>query len=93
VGVNVTEQVTMSLFSLREQALAENLPGWLLENFTFPEGVIRLPGLVSKTVTVHVVGVLMWNGDVHDRLLDVLRFSAVITKLAGALAKWVLSPG
>jgi hypothetical protein len=35
----------------------------------------------------------MWKGDAHDRMVDVLRFSAVIVKLAAVLPKWVPSPG
>jgi hypothetical protein len=90
--VKVTEQVTMSLLSSREQLVDENLPGWLLANVTSPEACIGEPGLVSTTVTVHVVGSLMRCGEVHEIVVDVLRFSAVITKLAAGLAKWMLSP-
>jgi hypothetical protein len=47
---------------------------------------------MSETVTVQTVAVFLWSADAHDRLVDVLRFSAVIVKLAAVLPKWVLSP-
>jgi hypothetical protein len=43
-------------------------------------------------MTVHVVRVFLWNGDVHDRLVDVLRIPTVIAKLAAGLPRWKLSP-
>lgn len=91
MGVNVTEQLAASPLSERVQDADENLPGWLLANATVPAGVIGVPGLVSTTMTVHVIGLSMWNGDVHDRVVEVLRLSTVRMKLA-ALPKWVLSP-
>ena len=58
MGVKVTWQLDVAPLPARVQLGEENAPGPLLEKVTAPMGVIGVPGPVSVTVTVHVVGVL-----------------------------------
>lgn len=56
LGVNFTWHVAEAPLPERVHVAEENVPGLLLEKATFPVGVTAVPGLVSVTVTVHVVG-------------------------------------
>jgi len=91
VGVNVTEQLDTSLFSEMEQEPGEKSPGWLAENFAVPVAVIGLPGLMSITVTVHVMCLPTLNGDMQDNVVETPRVVTVSWVFA-LLATWTLSP-
>ena len=90
-GVNFTEQLDTSLFSVMWQTVDEKLPFRLLEKVAVPDGFISVPGLVSATVTMHVVGFPTLNGAVHAKAVETLRLPTVSMKLA-ELPKWTLSP-
>ena len=77
MGVKVTWQLAVAPFPVGVQLAWENAPGPLLEKATAPVGVIGVPGLVSVTVTVHVVGVLCLYGLEHDRETETPRFAMV----------------
>jgi hypothetical protein len=89
--VNVTEQLAVVPLPESGQVADEKLPAWLLANVAVPAGVIGVPGLVSTTVTVHVIGLWERNGDAHDRAVEILRVPTVSTRLA-LLTMWLLSP-
>ena len=59
----------------RVQLVEENVPGPLLEKLTAPVGVMGVPGAMSFTVTVHVVGVLRANGVEHETETDTTRLN------------------
>jgi len=91
MGLNITEQLAVVPLLERVQAVDEKLPGRLLENVAVPPGAIGVPGLVSVTVTVHVVGLKTSKGGAHDRVVETLRVPTVSRKLE-ALPEWLLSP-
>ena len=75
--MKVTWQVAVDPLPERVQLVEENAPGPLLEKLTIPIGVMGVPGLISFTVTVHVVGVLRANGVEHETETDTTRFNIV----------------
>ena len=53
----------------------------LLDTVTVPVGVMKVPGDVSVTVTVHNEPWLIATGDAQDTLVVVVRCAIVITAL------------
>jgi hypothetical protein len=91
-GVNLTVQLAVAPVPERVQVVEENEPAALLEKVTVPVGVTGVPGLVSVTVTLHLVAVPDLNGAVQTSVLVVVRLSAVTLKVP-LLFVWSVSPG
>ena len=60
-GVKVTEQVADAPVPDREHVVEEKAPDLLAEKVTIPVGVAAVPGPLSVTVAVHVVGEPLTN--------------------------------
>ena len=89
-GVNVTWQLALTPVPDRRQLVAENTPAPLLENVTVPLGVMGVPGELSISVTVQVVGMPWVYGLVHDMETETLRLTMVSDQWA-ELDAWVES--
>ena len=70
-------QLAVAPLPERVQLVAEKVPEPLLEKETEPVGVIGVPGLVSVTVTVHVIGVPCLYGLAHETDTETPRFAIV----------------
>ena len=75
VGVKVTLQVAFDPLPESEQLAEENVPVPLLESVTVPVGVIELPGLLSVTATVQVIGVFRATRPEQERVMETPRLT------------------
>jgi hypothetical protein len=67
------------------------LPVLLVLQVTLPVGAIVVPGLVSVTVAVHVIGALMAvEGDAHATLVAVVRL--LTSRVAVPVLPWYRAP-
>lgn len=90
LGVNVTEQVPADNVQLAELKVPA-APA--LVKATVPVGVMAVPGEVSVTVAVHVVGWLIATVEgEHTTVVEVVRSVTVIV-VVPELARWFVSPG